>query len=110
MKYSPLTMWGIVIAIGVGTYFIRLSFIALFGKIEPSPAIMRATRFVPSSVMAAIILPALLNGGGHGFGDGSERLIAALLAGFVAWRTGNMVATIGTGMVGLWLLKAVVSL
>jgi len=50
----------------------------------------------------------LLNGGGHGFGDGSERLIAALLAGFVAWRTRNMVATIGTGMVGLWLLKAVV--
>ena len=103
-------MWGIVIAIGVGTYFIRLSFIALFGKTEPSPAIMRATRFVPSSVMAAIILPALVNGGGHGLAGGSERLIMALLAGFVAWRTRNMVATIGTGMVGLWLLKAAMSI
>ena len=110
MKYSQLTMWGIVIAIGVGTYFIRLSFIALFGKTEPSPALMRALRFVPSSVMAAIILPALVNGGGHGIAGGSERLIAALLAGFVAWRTRNMLATIGTGMVGLWVLQFVVSM
>jgi branched-subunit amino acid transport protein len=33
------------------------------------------------------------------------RVIAASVAMFVAWRTGSIFATLGAGMVTLWLLK-----
>jgi len=37
-----------------------------------------------------------------------ERLIAGVVAGAVAWRTENVMATIASGMVTLWLFRFVV--
>jgi branched-subunit amino acid transport protein len=34
------------------------------------------------------------------------KLLAGALATLIAWRTGNVLATVGIGMVALWVLKA----
>ena len=103
---SGTVLWLMLIAIGMLTYAIRLSFIMLFGKIEMPSFLMRALRFVPVAVLSAIILPALfLVGSRLNLSLGNARLIAGMLAVVVAWRTKNALLTIAVGMVGLWLLQ-----
>jgi branched-subunit amino acid transport protein len=105
---SGTVLWLTLIAIGMLTYAIRLSFIMLFGKIEMPSFLMRALRFVPVAVLSAIILPALfLDGSRLNLSLGNARLIAGMLAVVVAWRTKNALLTIAVGMVGLWLLQVV---
>ena len=100
--------WLPVLAVaGLITFAIRLSFIALLGKVEPPPLLTRALRFVPPAVLSAIILPELvLREGAPSLGPGNARLMAGALAGLVAWRTRNVLATIAVGMAGLWILEA----
>jgi branched-subunit amino acid transport protein len=108
--HGPIAIWVAILLIGVATYLIRLSFIHLFGRIDDvPPALERALRFVPPAVLAGLVAPALITVGPTleaTFLD--DRLVAGLVAGAVAWRTEDMFATIGVGMVTLWILRFVV--
>jgi branched-subunit amino acid transport protein len=102
-----MNLWLTMIAIGLATFAIRLSFIYLFGKVEMPDLVKKALRYVPPAVLSAIVFPELLLPGGQfdlSFGNG--RLIAGLLAAVVAWRTKNVVLTIVTGMAVLYILMA----
>ena len=102
-----MNLWMLMVAIGIATFAIRLSFIYLFGKVEIPETVTKALRYVPPAVLSAIVLPELLMPGGQfdlSFGNG--RLIAGLLAAAVAWRTKNVVLTIVTGMLALYILMA----
>jgi branched-subunit amino acid transport protein len=106
---TGIALWLTMLGIGVITYAIRLSFIALFGKMEMPSFLLRALRFVPVAVLSAIIFPALfLNGNRLNLSLSNARLIAGMLAAIVAWRTRNALLTIVVGMVGLWLLQVVI--
>jgi branched-subunit amino acid transport protein len=96
-----------MIAIGLATFTIRLSFISLFDKVEIPDLVRRALRFVPPAVLTAIIIPELLMPtGSMDLSFGNDRLVAGLLAAVVAWRTKNVVLTILVGMLILYLLQA----
>lgn len=102
-----MNLWLTMIAIGLATFAIRLSFIYLFGKVEMPDLVKKALRYVPPAVLSAIVFPELLMPGGHfdlSFGNG--RLIAGVLAAAVAWRTRSVVLTIVTGMAVLYILMA----
>ena len=100
-----MTAWLIVIGMGVVTYLIRLSLIALLGRIDVPPIVQRALRFVPPAVLSAIIFPELLSPGGSlDISLGNVRLLAGILAALVAWRTRNVLLTIAVGMAALWIL------
>ncbi|QLC73643.1 AzlD domain-containing protein [Pseudomonas sp. LPB0260] len=104
---SNTTAWLIILTIGVGTYALRLSFIEMLGRRSPPPYLQRALRFVPAAVMAALVLPALVNvDGAVDLSLGNERLLAGALAAFVAWRTRQVLLTLAVGMAALWLLQA----
>ena len=103
-----MTLWLTIVAMGLVTYGLRLSLIALLGRFEVPPVIGRALRFVPPAVLSAIILPELLQPGGTlNVSLGNVRLLAGLLAIAVAWRTRNVLLTVGVGMAGLWVLQSV---
>ncbi|WP_101294307.1 AzlD domain-containing protein [Halegenticoccus soli] len=106
-SYGPLAVWAVIVAIGVVTYAIRFSFIALFGRTDAvPPRVGRALRFVPPAVLAALVFPALIDAQPTVTGTlADDRLIAGTLAAVVAWRTENVLATIGAGMVALWTLR-----
>ena len=53
-----------MVAAGLLTYGIRLSFIALMGRITVPDWFQRALRFVPAAVLSAIIVPGLFDRGG----------------------------------------------
>ncbi|MCI0394591.1 MAG: AzlD domain-containing protein [Chloroflexi bacterium] len=103
-----MTLWLTLLAIGLCTYAIRLSFILLFGRLEVPPLVQRALRFVPPAVLAAIIFPdVLMPNGVLDFSPGNPRLVAGALAVIVAWRTRNALLTIAVGMAALLLLGSI---
>jgi branched-subunit amino acid transport protein len=92
---------------GLVTFAIRLSFIALLGRVELPVVLTRALRFVPPAVLSAIIFPELLvRDGALDLRPGNVRLIAGVIAAVVAWRTRNVLLTIAVGMGTLWTVQA----
>jgi branched-subunit amino acid transport protein len=92
---------------GLVTFAIRLSFIALLGKVEVPPLLTRALRFVPAAVLSAIIFPELVMRGGQAdLSLGNGRLLAGLVAALVALKTRSVAWTIASGMAALWALQA----
>lgn len=93
---------------GLATFLIRLSFIALLGRMAVPVWVRQVLPYVPTAALTAIIVPELLMRGDIVFVSLSNtRLIAGLLACAVAWRTKNAFLTIGAGMIALWVLTAV---
>lgn len=98
--------WIAILAASAITLAIRASFIVLQGEREFPLALKKALRFVPASVLAAIVWPAV-------FAPHKEmhlsyenlQIYAAIIAAAVAWKTRNILATLGIGMGTLWVLQ-----
>lgn len=98
--------WLIVALIGLGTFLFRLSGIQLLGSGSMPGPLMRALRYVPAAVIAAIVVPAIVYGGPEGgFHAGNTRLFAGLAAAVVAWTSHSVLLTLAVGMGSLWLLE-----
>jgi branched-subunit amino acid transport protein len=98
--------WLIILAAAALTFAIRFSFIGLQGDREFPMALKRALRFVPASVLAAIVWPAVIAPHKEMHLDAANlQIYAALAAAAVAWKTRNILATLATGMGLLWILQ-----
>jgi len=95
--------WTAVVLIGLGTFVLRYSFILIVDMIRMPEAVRRMLRFIPASVLTALVVPAVVF---HKLPDGASadwrRMAAAGLAALVAWRTRSMPLTIAVGMAALW--------
>jgi branched-subunit amino acid transport protein len=82
------------------TLAIRYPVLALVGKIDLPPLMLRALRFVPTAVLTAIIVPNVLipDGVHFSFRWDNANLIAAIVAALVSWRTKSLLLTIIAGM------------
>jgi branched-subunit amino acid transport protein len=106
LSVSPATLWFIIIGISLGALAARTLFLLVADRVEIPPLVRRALRFVPAAALSAIVLPALLARSGQiDISLHNERLIAGAVAGLVAWRTRNVLLTIGVGMALLWVLQ-----
>lgn len=100
-----MSLWVIIVILGSLTYGLRASF--LLARHPLPTAWLRALRFVPPAVLAALVAPALV-GNGNPLGPGIlAELLAAGLAALVGWRYQNVLLTVVTGMVALWVFQAV---
>ena len=104
---STPALWMTILGAGAVTFALRLSFIALLGRIRIPPSLGRALRFVPAAVLTAMVIPLLFyEDGALEASLGNERLLAGLVAALIAWRTRNVLLTLGGGMATLWILQA----
>lgn len=102
-----MRFWLMIVLMGAVTFAIRLSMIALLGRVEIPLVVRRALKYVPVAVLSAIIAPELLLADGRVVVSlANERLLAGLLAAGVAWRTKNVLLTIGAGLAALWVLQS----
>ena len=100
-------LWLTIIIAGMLTLGIRLSFIVFMSETQVLPRLRQGLRFVPVSVLSALVAPALLfPGGSLNISFSNTRLIAGIFAITVAWRTKNILLTIVAGMVCLLILQA----
>lgn len=104
-----MSLWLVVLAAAAGTYALRVSFIALFGRLDDvPPRVERVLSYVPPAVLAALVLPELvLSDGALAVSLGNDRLLAGAIAAGVAWRTEDMLATVAVGMGVLYALSLV---
>jgi branched chain amino acid efflux pump len=102
------TVWLTIVAMGTITFALRLSFIAFLGRVKLPASVRRGLDFVPPAVFAGLIFPDLLrNTMTAPLSLPMEaRLIAGIAAVIIAWRTKNVLLTIGVGFAVLFLLQA----
>ena len=99
--------WFITIALGVGTFLIRFSFLGLIGDRPSPPFILRLLRYTPVAVLPAMVAPLVLWPTATGGAVDPPRLIAGIATFVVGYLTKSLFGAIGAGVVtlyaGLWL-------
>ena len=94
---------------GLATFLIRLSFIALEGRVRLPSRFRTSLQFVPPAMLSALIAPDLLMRDGHlDLSPGNARLLAGAVAILIAARTRSIGWTIAGGMAALAALVPVV--
>lgn len=93
----------VILGMAVLTYASR--FVGLrFTGVELPPFWLAFLRFVPISVFAALVTPSLAGAAG----EGAVRLLAAVLAAVLMWRTKQLWLGLLFGMGAFWLLRGAV--
>ncbi|MBX3144267.1 MAG: AzlD domain-containing protein [Trueperaceae bacterium] len=95
----------IILSGGIIAFLQRAAFFWSRRGVKLPRGIEHALRYVPAAVLSAITVPAVLKSSGVAIGFIDVRIIAALVAGLVAWRVRNVLATLIAGMVSLWALS-----
>ncbi|MHB8495028.1 MAG: AzlD domain-containing protein [Casimicrobiaceae bacterium] len=108
---ATLKLWAVIAIVGTLNYLSRLSFIAIFSRRHIPVLLARAFRYVPAAMLTALVLPMVVEapGGGAAAGATAPRIVAALVAGWVGFRTHNTLKTLAAGMLALWLLQAAIA-
>ena len=95
-----------IIACGVVTLMVRASFVIWHTKLSVPPWFTRSLKFVAAAVLPALVMPEVLfRGAAEGDFVNYYRIIAAVFALVVAWRTRHLLATLVVGMTALWVLQ-----
>ncbi len=103
---NPANVWFVMIAGGLGTFLCRYSFFWLSGKKDLPEKWVSILRYVPPAVLAALIVPGIVIPGIEaGYPVWNPRVLAALVATLVAWRTRGVTLTFILGMLSLWLFQ-----
>ncbi|QLG61373.1 AzlD domain-containing protein [Halorarum salinum] len=104
--YGPAAIWGAILAAGLATYAIRLSFIHLFGRVEGvPPALERLLAYVPPAVLAALVAPDFVPASATVAALADPTLVGGAAAVAAAWYTEDVLWTVGAGMAGLHLAR-----
>jgi branched-subunit amino acid transport protein len=102
-----MTLLALMIGLPLIAYATRIVMIASFGKTALPAVVTRFLEFVPVAVLMSIAAPGILvREGAVGAPWLNARLLAAIPAAFVAYRTRNLLFTIATGMLSVWGLQA----
>ena len=103
--------WIVVLIIGLGTYLTRLSFVGVLGTRTMPAWAERPLKYVAPSVLAALVLPAvLLRDGSLDLAPATNpRFLAAVAAALVVVRFKSVSWAIVVGMSTLWLLQWIFS-
>ncbi|MEL6223571.1 MAG: AzlD domain-containing protein [Cyanobacteria bacterium J06627_8] len=92
----------------IATFAIRYVMFGASDRITLAPTILKALRYVPPVVLTAIVAPeVLLSSGTVQVSYLNARLIGAIAAILVAWKTKNLLLTIVLGMVTFFIWKSV---
>jgi len=89
------------------TFGVRYPVLAFVSKIQLPDIVGQSLKYVPPTVLMAIIAPAIFIPEGNSviLRFSNVPLFAGLIATLVAWRTKNLLLTIVIGMASLWLRR-----
>ena len=103
---ATLKLWAVIVIVGALNYVSRLSFIAIFARRRVPPLLARAFRYVPAAMLTALVLPMVAGAPGEPWVPALPKIVAALVAGAVAFATHSTLSTLAVGMAALWTLQA----
>lgn len=102
MQASNLTIWTIILVLGVGTYLIRWSFLGALGDRDLPGWVMRMLRYTPVAVLPALVAPLVLWPEATGGTPDPARLAAAAATVAVGVLTRNVMLAILAGAATLF--------
>ncbi|MFS4437072.1 AzlD domain-containing protein [Paracoccaceae bacterium GXU_MW_L88] len=98
-------IWAVIVCLGVGTFLLRFSFLGLLGDRKMPRWALRLLRYVPVSVLPALVAPAVIWPAATGGETEPVRLLAAIAALVVGAATrqalGAIFAGLGVLLIGL---------
>lgn len=102
--------WLLILGMAAVTVAVRYPVLALVSRMQVHPMVLDGMRYIPPAVLAAIIVPAVLmpHGAQIALTWRNESLVAAIVAGLVAWRTRSLLLTIALGMATFWIWRLLV--
>lgn len=95
-------LWIIIIAVSVGTFVLRFSFLGLIGNRELPPGVLRLLRYTAVGVLPGIIAPLVVWPQATGGQPDPARLIATVATIAVAMLTRSTIWSIVAGAVSLY--------
>ncbi len=96
--------WTIVILMMMGTISIRLSLIAISGKVKIPERARELFSFIPAAILPAFIVPNIFYHQGQvDLLAGKERFVVAIFAAMICLKTKSTLATILFGLIALFL-------
>jgi branched chain amino acid efflux pump len=100
-------IWGIIAALGIGTYVIRFSFLGLLGNRAFPACVLRHLRYTAVTILPALITPMVLWPEATGGQIDPARLAAAAAAIAGGYLTRNAIVAILCGMTTLYLVQII---
>lgn len=97
MTLSQGTIWGIIVALGLGTFLMRFSFLGLIGDRQLPEWLLRLLRYTPVAVIPGLIAPQVLTPA-----EGIDPTVFAAAAATLVvgiWRKNAILAMIAGGVV-----------
>lgn len=110
MNYSDATIWFIIIAMGVGTYLIRYSFLGLIGGRDMPDWVLRHLRYTPVAVLPGLVAPLVIWPSATGGEADPARLTAATVALLVGYFSKSFLAAFLSGGAALYISLYVMNL
>ena len=104
--FSDAAIWGIIAALGVGTWAIRFSFLGLIGDRDLPEWLLRHLRYTPVAVIPALSAPLVIWPGATGGETDPARLVAAIVAFAIGFGFRSVLGAIAGGMGTLYALQA----
>ncbi len=96
--------WLNIALLAVGTIAIRGSIIALSARVKISDRLKELFTFIPAAILPAFIAPAVFfHQGEVSWMMGKERVVVLILAAILCWVTRSTLATVGFGLLALYL-------
>lgn len=106
MSYTDAQLWVIILALGVGTFLIRFSFLGVLGNRELPPWLLRHLRYTAVGILPAMVTPLVLWPEATGGTLDPVRMAAAVVGLGVGLWTKNAIWAIVSGMGSFWALGA----
>jgi branched-subunit amino acid transport protein len=79
-SYSDLQIWLIILALGLGTFLIRFSFLGVVGNRDLPPFVLRLLRYTAVAVIPGLVAPLVAWPAATGGQADPARIIAATVA------------------------------
>lgn len=102
---DPVMIWATIVAIGVGTFLLRFSFLGMIGGRDLPPWALRLLRYTSVAVMPGLVAPLVLWPAATGGTTDPARMAAALATLLIGVTTRSMLGAIFGGAVVLYAVQ-----
>ncbi len=103
--YSELTTWALIVALGIGTFGLRFSFLGLVGDRELPAWLLRHLRYTAVAVLPGLVAPLVLWPQATGGDPDPARLSAAAVTLVLGIALKNVILSILAGGATLYLVQ-----
>jgi len=104
MSLSTTELWIMIAALGLGTFLLRFSFLALLGNRELPDGLLRLLRYTPVAVIPGLMAPQIFLPVAGATGPDPIKLAAAVVTVMVGVWSKNVIGAMIAGVAVLSLL------